>query len=345
MYRIHRILGVCLCLTLWVPVDVLAAATKPLPGESRFFPLKDAPAADVTTENGVRVVRERPTLASYRSDRSEREQGMMRIDRYQSPAARQVSPLIIRPAESSGASAPATIPDVVKPTEVSAQPTATTANLGDDVLPESDDIEGLRETNDPVLALFDEGSGDGELLSFADAMRGKSSRRLWMWPLPSQVAQNFTSGYGPRKDPFHGKTAFHGGIDIAAEVGTSVLAAAEGEVIEVENDARFGKYIGIRHGDGAISRYGHLSQQHVREGQRVRAGQTIGAVGSTGRSTGAHLDFRVSRNGVRFDPLSVLSIPHTVALNGVKVPPAEGSRPKIASNALPKRAMVIKVSE
>lgn len=294
-------------------------------------------AAEVTRENGVKIIREKSsTQPAPRSDRRAMEQGEMRSDRtLDTPGPKQPSPLIVHP-NAGVATTQAALPEPL-----------AEKNAHEEIAPESDAITGLHETNDPVLALFDGGSG--ELLSFAEAMQGGRAKHLWLWPIPANAKQTFSSGYGPRKDPFHGHMAFHGGIDIAAPVGTPVMAVADGEVAEVKTDAGFGKYIGIKHKDGSIARYGHLSEQNVREGQYVRAGQTIGAVGQTGRATGAHLDFRISRNDVRFDPLSVLSVPSTVALNGVSVPPVAQqpafARPKIASNALPRAPMVIKVTD
>lgn len=152
---------------------------------------------------------------------------------------------------------------------------------------------------DAVLSLFDSG---GERTT---GMIGRTAGHAW--PLPSNVPQKFTSGYGTRKDPFHGRTAFHGGIDIAASVGTPVLASADGVVTEVDSGGRYGKFVRVNHADGTQSSYGHLSAQSVRKGQRVRQGQKLGELGSTGRSTGPHLDYRISRNGAGFDPMRVLA--------------------------------------
>lgn len=299
----------------------------------RFFPLDEARASSVEKQNGVTIIREKKPLP-LRSDRTALQDGSMRIDRARSvPIPKYNSPMIVH---SETKKAQETL-------EASLDaPQVTTLE------PESDEIEGLNEGHDPVLALFDD-EDSGELLSFADAMRGISrngARRHIMWPIPLGAAQKVTSGYGVRSDPFHGRPAFHGGIDIAAAVGTPVLATADGSVIEVKSDGRYGKYIGIQHSDGTISRYGHLSQQVVTEGQKVKAGQAIGAVGSTGRSTGAHLDYRVSRNGMKFDPLAVLTVPSTISMAKAKQNKPIVTEPapaRVATNALPKRPMVIKV--
>lgn len=324
--------------------------------DARFFPLTDVRASEVTHQHGVTIIHEKKSLQAYRSDsdmtRSDSQgyssdsqasdKGVMRADNADGATVfRRFSPLIIHPSE-------ATASTVVGPQKTASLNEDLDENTVEDVLPESDAIAGLNETNDPVLALFDSGGEVGkEPLSFAQAMKGRRNDGLWLWPIPSSAKQMFSSAYGPRKDPFHGHMAFHGGIDIAADAGTPVVAVADGEVIEVQTDAGFGNYVGIKLKDGTVARYGHLSQQDVRQGQRVRAGQTIGAVGKSGRATGSHLDFRVSRNGVRFDPLAVLNIPSTISLDGVKIPPvaAQSVRPRIASNAPPRRPMVIKVSD
>lgn len=312
--------------------DGALAVSKPLAAK-RFFPLEAARANGAEKQNGVTIIREKKPLP-LRSDRQEMAKGKLLIDRARSvPIPKYNAPMVVH-SESKKAqeSVEAALDD----------PQVTTLE------PESDEIEGLKEGHDPVLALFDD-DGSEELLSFSDAMRGitrNGSRRHIMWPIPLGAAQKVTSGYGVRSDPFHGRPAFHGGIDIAAATGTPVLATADGSVIEVKNDGRYGKYVGIQHSDGTISRYGHLSAQQVTEGQKVRAGQTIGAVGSTGRSTGAHLDYRVSRNGMKFDPLAVLTVPSSISMEKAKKSApliAEQTSSRVATNALPKRPMVIKV--
>jgi murein DD-endopeptidase MepM/ murein hydrolase activator NlpD len=222
---------------------------------------------------------------------------------------------------------------------------------------ESDDIEGVNEINNPVLALY--GASEKQAFgSFREAMSGRGVRlaRHLIWPVALAARQYLSSGFGMRTDPFHGRPTFHGGIDIAAEVGTPVLATADAVVEQVTTDAGYGKYITLRHADGMLTRYGHLSAQMVSVGQRVRAGQPIGAVGSTGRSTGAHLDYRVSKDGVRYDPLSVLRVPANVAIKATNIGAgmAQAAQPaapaavaprisNVASNPLPKRPMVIQV--
>ncbi len=131
----------------------------------------------------------------------------------------------------------------------------------------------------------------------------------YQWPLKLDDDQRITSPFGERKDPFTGKRAFHAGVDIAAPVGTPVLASAAGSVETVGTHARLGKYVKVKH-DGVMSSvYGHMSATKVRKGQQVKAGQVIGAVGNTGRSTGPHLDFSLRKNGKPVNPIPQLELP------------------------------------
>lgn len=111
-------------------------------------------------------------------------------------------------------------------------------------------------------------------------------------PLPEG---RMSSKYGYRKDPFSKKKTFHGGVDISAPEGTSVLASAEGEVIFAGRKKGYGKLIILKHKLGYETRYGHLSKIDVSLKDSIQKGDKIGEVGSTGRSTGPHLHFEVRR--------------------------------------------------
>ena len=116
----------------------------------------------------------------------------------------------------------------------------------------------------------------------------------------------FSDGFGWRKDPRTGKRQFHRGIDIVADAGTPIVAPADGLVSRATRVADYGKMIDLSHGFGYATRYGHLSEILVRPGQRVRRGDVIGRVGSTGRSTGPHLHYEVFRDGRRVNPWKYL---------------------------------------
>ncbi len=102
-----------------------------------------------------------------------------------------------------------------------------------------------------------------------------------------------SSGYGYRRDPVYGATAFHAGLDFAAQEGTSVYATADGRVTTADWKGGYGNCIDIDHGYNYLTRYGHLSKILVKEGQMVHRGERIGEVGSTGKSTGPHLHYEV----------------------------------------------------
>jgi len=115
----------------------------------------------------------------------------------------------------------------------------------------------------------------------------------YIWPLPgSQSSYNISSGFGWRICPFHGKE-FHPAIDISASTGTPVYASASGTVIIARTRNSFGNSISIEHSGNVYTMYNHLSSINVKEGDTVKKGDLIGKVGSTGDSTGPHLDFRV----------------------------------------------------
>lgn len=114
----------------------------------------------------------------------------------------------------------------------------------------------------------------------------------------------FTSGYGVRSDPFRGSSAMHAGIDLAGPSGTPIYATADGTVQRAGwNSGGYGNLIEIDHGRGIETRYGHLSKILVSPGQRIRRGEIIGRMGSTGRSTGSHLHYEVRIDGRAVNPV------------------------------------------
>lgn len=123
---------------------------------------------------------------------------------------------------------------------------------------------------------------------------------------PVNVTYN-ASGFGWRLDPFTGRSAFHEGIDFPSPIGTPIVAAAGGVVITAEYHHEFGNMVEIDHGNDIVTRYGHSSKLYVKVGDIVKRGQHIADIGSTGRSTGAHLHFEVLVKGVQQDPHKFLS--------------------------------------
>ncbi len=110
------------------------------------------------------------------------------------------------------------------------------------------------------------------------------------------------SSFGWRLDPFSGRSAFHEGIDFAAPTGTPIVAAAGGVVIASEYHHQYGNMLVIDHGNHIATRYAHASRLLAKIGDIVRRGQHVADIGSTGRSTGAHLHFEVLVKGVQQDP-------------------------------------------
>ncbi len=126
--------------------------------------------------------------------------------------------------------------------------------------------------------------------------------------LPLLVEARITSPFGYRSNPFGGGTyEFHNGIDFAAPEGTPVYATASGTVSEMGWNPIFGLMVLLDHGNGLHTLYGHLSSTYVERGQQVEQSRLIGAVGSTGRSTGPHLHYTVYRYGMAVDPLPYVS--------------------------------------
>jgi len=119
-----------------------------------------------------------------------------------------------------------------------------------------------------------------------------------IWPARGWV----TSGFGYRTSPFTGLKEMHAGMDIANSSGTPVVAPADGVVVGIDRQMGLGKVLTINHGQGIRTRYGHLSEVYVGVGRQVKRGERVGAIGSTGRSTGPHLHYEVMVNGVPVNP-------------------------------------------
>jgi murein DD-endopeptidase MepM/ murein hydrolase activator NlpD len=116
----------------------------------------------------------------------------------------------------------------------------------------------------------------------------------------------FTSGFGVRSDPFLGRPAMHTGLDFRAATGDPVRATANGKVVSSGWAGGYGRMVEIDHGNGLSTRYGHLSEIGVKVGDQIKIGQVIGAVGSTGRSTGPHLHYETRIDGDAVDPQKFL---------------------------------------
>ncbi|MDB5563573.1 MAG: hypothetical protein JWP84_139 [Tardiphaga sp.] len=116
----------------------------------------------------------------------------------------------------------------------------------------------------------------------------------------------FTSGFGVRSDPFLGRPAMHTGLDFRAATGDPIRATANGRVTSAAYAGGYGRMVEIDHGNGLATRYGHMSEIHVKVGDTIKIGQVIGLVGSTGRSTGPHLHYETRIDGEAVDPQKFL---------------------------------------
>ena len=138
-------------------------------------------------------------------------------------------------------------------------------------------------------------SGGGSAISLYDLQ----------WPVPSCTL--ITSRFGYRVAPTTGASTYHGGLDIGAGMGASIVAAGAGDVIYAGANGGYGNCVMIDHGNGIVTVYAHMSSIGVSYGQYVTAGQYVGAVGSTGVSTGPHCHFEIRINGAQTDPAAYFS--------------------------------------
>ena len=123
-------------------------------------------------------------------------------------------------------------------------------------------------------------------------------------PVSNKNLRRIASGFGYRIDPIYRTRKMHKGLDFSAPTGTKIYATGDGVIKKVKR-ARwgYGTHVVIDHGYGYTSLYGHMSRASVKQGQRVKRGQQIGLVGSTGKSTGPHLHYEVAKNGVQVNPI------------------------------------------
>ncbi|MBL7813277.1 MAG: M23 family metallopeptidase [Bacteroidetes bacterium] len=122
-------------------------------------------------------------------------------------------------------------------------------------------------------------------------------------PVANRDLTRLASGFGYRLDPFYHTATFHAGMDFTADIGTEVYSTGDGVVQKSMNDGwGYGNHVIVDHGFGYTTLYGHLSRIAVMPGTRVKRGQVIGYVGSTGRSTGPHLHYEVRKNGNPLNP-------------------------------------------
>lgn len=167
--------------------------------------------------------------------------------------------------------------------------------------------KGLEEK----LSMGGRGPGARNLdLGYFDSMEkdiDKLSDALRVVPIGKPASGAITSNFGYRKSPFSGKVEFHGGMDFRGTTGDSVTATADGVVEKAKWSGGYGKTVVIGHKKGYRTLYAHLSKINVVKGQKVAAGDIIGEVGSSGRSTGPHLHYEITRYGKRLNPKRYVS--------------------------------------
>jgi murein DD-endopeptidase MepM/ murein hydrolase activator NlpD len=175
------------------------------------------------------------------------------------------------------------------------------ADAGGPMLPPRPEPQGLDALRARLLSLEDQ---------IGRVAEAASEHNLALMRLPTRPPlrdAELVSHFGNRDDPLTGRRAFHGGLDFAATTGTPIHAAAGGTVVFAGFKADFGKTVEIDHGNGLVTRYAHASALWVKAGELVAPGHAIAAVGSTGRSTGAHLHFEVLRHGEAVNPRRYLA--------------------------------------
>jgi murein DD-endopeptidase MepM/ murein hydrolase activator NlpD len=162
----------------------------------------------------------------------------------------------------------------------------------------------------PVKLAADAGPFERQLyrINTTRAQVDRLNRTLTLVPYRKPVIGEveFTSGFGVRSDPFLGRPAMHTGLDFRASTGDPVRATASGKVVSSGWAGGYGRMVEIDHGNGLSTRYGHLSEIHVKVGDSIKIGQVVGAVGSTGRSTGPHLHYETRIDGDAVDPQKFL---------------------------------------
>lgn len=167
----------------------------------------------------------------------------------------------------------------------------------------SENIEEVtQQVRESLKALVREATNQEEALQnltqIAEQRSAQWASTPSIWPVRGWV----TSAFGPRVSPFTEKPAWHDGLDIGASPNAPVQAPALGRVVTVAYDSKIGNMLKLDHGYGIETVYGHLSKSLVKEGQRVKRGDVVALVGSTGLSTGPHLHYMVKKNGQSLDP-------------------------------------------
>ena len=162
-------------------------------------------------------------------------------------------------------------------------------------------------TAEDVEKLLDKIEAESKSLNEVIRSAGVKDANLSSMPVLKPVADKYVnrlaSGYGTRFHPILKVNKMHKGLDFAASTGTPIYATGDGSVKVSEFNSGYGNMVVLKHGNGYESLYAHMSRSKVRNGQKVKRGDVIGYVGSTGLSTGAHLHYEIHKNGEAVDPV------------------------------------------
>jgi len=162
-----------------------------------------------------------------------------------------------------------------------------------------------------VDQLFEKISDREQQLETLEALMTKKQLQEEVFVAGRPVKKGWMSSrYGRRTDPFNGKIAWHAGVDFAGKMGSDIIAVASGVVVEASHTGGYGGKIVINHGSGFRTLYAHSKENLVKVGDIVKKGQVIALMGSTGRSTGAHVHFEVFKNGRTVDPATYINRTH-----------------------------------
>lgn len=174
-----------------------------------------------------------------------------------------------------------------------------------DQLNNGENIKQLHEKLDNMSAQYKVQSNSyNTLIKMAQNKSKMLSSIPAIQPIPNKNLRRIASGFGYRVDPIYKTRKMHKGIDFTAPTGTKIYATGDAVVQKVENKRwGYGRHVVLNHGYGYTTLYGHMSRVNVRVGQKVKRGQLIGLVGSTGKSTGAHLHYEVHKNGTAVNPV------------------------------------------
>ncbi len=176
---------------------------------------------------------------------------------------------------------------------------------GSDVAADMDSEEV--DIENAIVAIEQELSLRESELSAVDFLLSRKNLESQQTPAGWPVRNGWvSSSFGNRMHPMTGKKQFHRGVDIPGKPGSQVLAVADGVVTRSEKNGQYGWLVEIDHGDDYVTLYSHNRSNSVEEGQTVVKGQTIGLVGSTGRSTGPHVHFEVKKKGRHINPVKYL---------------------------------------